>query len=133
MPCKPEIEIQPAEAEKNIPKGTLYSCNSGTINYLITYSDFEIVLDSKSMLDAYAEGAVDGSTVISKRPLLLGRIPGRELVLTSCIEGGGPPMVYKWHIYHVGKRIYAVTSASQDPISDAANVSRFMTSFAILR
>jgi hypothetical protein len=131
MPCKPVIETQPADNNAEVAAQVYHSCSNETGRFVVTYSDFDMVLDSKSMLDAYSEGTVSGGTLISKKPLLLGRIPGRELVLSSCDENAA--IVYKWHIYHVGKRIYAITAGSQKPVDGAADITKFLSSFAIQR
>jgi hypothetical protein len=129
MPCKPVIETQPADGD--VAAQVYHSCSNEAGRFVVTYSDFGTVLDSKSMLDAYSEGTLSGGTLISKKPLLLGRIPGRELVLSSCDENAA--IVYKWHIYHVGKRIYAITAGSQNPVDAAADITKFLSSFAIQR
>ncbi len=133
MPCKPEIEIQAADPEKKTPKGTSYGCTLGATYYQITYTDFEALPPERSLLDVFVEGVTNDTAVISRKPLLLGSIKGQDVVFADCDEEAKSSMIFKWRVYQKGTRIYAVTSTGPDPIPDAAHVSRFLTSFVILR
>lgn len=129
MPCKPEVETQ-----NNAEDGTTsiyHNCYGPNGSYIVTYSDFREALDSKTMLEAFAEGTRSNSTLVSEKPVLLGRLPGREMVLASCDEGTA--IIYKWRIYVSGKRIYAITAASGDPVGNTADANKFFASFAITR
>ena len=132
MPCKPEVQKQAAEdGEDGAPASVYHNCFGPNGSYIVTYSDFDVLLDSKAMLDAYTEGTRSNGTLISEKPILLGRIPGREMVLATCDDGTS--IIYKWHIYLSGKRMFAITAASGDPVGNAADVNKFLASFAILR
>ena len=127
MPCKPEVETQPKDA--NGPEITFHSCNGTHGNFVVTYADFDLLEGTKETLDAYVEGVVGDSTVVSERAILLGKIPGRELVVS--VHKDGLTLIYKWRIYLSGKRIYAITVASPKPVPGEADTSKFMSSFAI--
>ena len=127
MPCKPEIESQPKDAEG--PELTFHSCNNTSGSFVVTYADFDVVLGKKAMLDAYVDGTVAGATLVSQKSIWLGRIPGRELVLSSTKDD--VTTISKWRIYLSGKRIYSVTVATDAPVPAEADISKFMSSFAI--
>ncbi|MEO7539214.1 MAG: hypothetical protein ABIV21_04260 [Pyrinomonadaceae bacterium] len=132
VPCKMDLEVKKADPKDPNDIDQIYhSCDAAAGYFAVIYVDFKIVLDDKSMLDTYSGGLTEGSTLVSQKDIKLGRLPGRELVLTK--NQNGVDLKFRWRVYLKGKRLYALTVGTEASAAASPDVTKFLTSFTVLK
>jgi len=133
MPCKPAVEAQEVKSDDGPVKQAFHSCENRTGYFMVTFVDYPKASKEKAMLDAYRDNGLKstGSKVVTEAPLTLDTYPGREIVANGLVDKS--EVVFNWRIYLVDKRIYALTAATTKENSKSPDISKFMSSFSLVK
>jgi hypothetical protein len=134
LPAPPTVKSRTINSQTGKMVIHMFTCQQGATSFTITCTEYvEGVLRPEladQVFDAVRDGMIKGinGKLVGEHRITLDRFPGKEV---DCQGGNGT--VGRMRIYMVGNRLYQVIGATQEGARGGTLVSRFMTSFQLLR
>jgi hypothetical protein len=137
MPSRPKLQVNDVEGAAGKSTHYNYTSVKNIGLFAVMYFDHPVELKDaaqrESRLDVIRDGVVAslGGEMISEKKIKLYGNPGREFSVRKTEQGSED--VYQWRIFLVGKRVYQLSVATERKDSGSPDVTKFFTSFDLIR
>jgi hypothetical protein len=135
MPKKPADDVKDVDSVVGKLQLHSFTSSSAAAFFMVSYGDYPIepaVDRREKVLDGVRDGVIsglDGSSLLSETKTTIDGHPGREFLAKQTVDGD--ELIYAWHIYLVGQRLYQVAAVAKKPDSTAPEITKFFNSFRL--
>ncbi|HXL82461.1 MAG TPA: hypothetical protein VN951_16410 [Pyrinomonadaceae bacterium] len=134
MPNKPAEDVK--EVDSVVGKLQLHSftASNAVAYFMVSYGDYpnEPTADRREkVLDGVRDGVVSSleGGLISETKTTIDGYPGREFLAKKTVDGD--ELIFNWHIYLVGPRLYQVAAVAKKSDSTSPEITKFFNSFRL--
>lgn len=135
MPGKPE----PQTRVESLPDGSklehhVYFAEAKPSSYVVNYNDLDYDVDPSKVAKLFDDVRDEGvrarhSKVVEEKDIQLDGHPGRERL--EELDGAGGPVILKFRVYLVGRRLYTLMASGPKNADTAAHADKFLVSFRV--
>ena len=135
MPKKPADDVKDVDSVVGKLQLHSFTSSNATAYFMVAYGDYPIeptVDRREKVLDGVRDGVVnglDGSSLLSETKTTIDGHPGREFLAKKTVDGD--ELIYAWHVYLVGPRLYQVAAVAKKADSTAPEITKFFNSFRL--
>jgi len=134
MPNKPAADVKDVDSAVGKLQLHSFTSSNAVAYFMVSYGDYptEAASDRReAVLDGVRDGVVNGleGVLISETKTTIDGYPGREFLAKKTVDGD--ELIFAWHIYLVGPRLYQVAALAKKPDSTSPEITKFFNSFRL--
>jgi hypothetical protein len=135
MPNKPAVDVKDVDSVVGKLQLHSFTASNAVAYFMVSYGDYPngpTVDRREKVLDGVRDGVIsglDGSSLISETKTTIDGYPGREFLAKKTVDGD--ELIFNWHIYLVGPRLYQVAAVAKKPDSTSPEITKFFNSFRL--
>jgi hypothetical protein len=132
MPNKPAADVKDVDSVVGKLQLHSFTSSNAAAYFMVSYGDYptEPTADRREkVLDGVRDGVVSSleGVLLSETKTTIDGYPGREFLAKKTVDGD--ELIFSWHIYLVGPRLYQVAAVAKKPDSTSPEITKFFNSF----
>ncbi len=134
MPNKPADDVKDVDSVVGKLQLHSFTSSNAVAYFMVSYGDYpnEPTSDRREkVLDGVRDGVVSSleGVLLSETKTTIDGYPGREFIAKKTVDGD--ELIFNWHIYLVGPRLYQVAAVAKKSDSTSPEITKFFNSFRL--